>query len=64
MDWSADRIIRGILDVASDPGSIVTRGRGGRLVVTGTRDGIDFRVIVDANGDVITGYPVNLPRNP
>ena len=34
------------------------------MVVTGTRDGIDFRVIVDANGDVITGYPVNLPRNP
>lgn len=62
-DWSADRVMHEISDVATDPSSIFRPGRGGSTVVTGTRDGVDIRVIL-RNGDIVTGYPTNLPRNP
>ena len=63
-DWAADQIMQAISDVAVDPASMITAGRGGRLLITGTRDGVDIRVIVDARGEIIAGYPINLPRNP
>ncbi len=52
-------------DIATDPNStILTRG-GGREILTGTRDGVDIRVVADYNNnDIITAYPTNLPRNP
>lgn len=61
--WSGDRVMHEISDVATDPGSAITPGRGGSTVVTGTRDGVDIRVIL-RGGDIITGHPTNLPRNP
>lgn len=30
----------------------------------GTRNGIDIRVIQERNGDIVTGFPTNVPRNP
>lgn len=34
-------------------------------VLTGMRDGVQIRVIVDSQtGEIISGYPTNLPRNP
>jgi hypothetical protein len=55
-----------ISDIATDPAAwrnAVPQGR--RTVLTGTRDGVDIRVIVDSrSGDIVTGYPTNLPRNP
>ena len=60
--WSRDRIMHEISDVATDPSSIFRTGRGGSTIVTGTRDGVDIRVII-RNGDIVTGYPTNLPRN-
>lgn len=65
--WSADRIMHEISDVATDPLSSFVTGRGGRAVVNGTRDGIDFRVILGSpreGGGIITGFPTNVPRNP
>lgn len=39
--------------------------QGRRAVLTGTRGSVDIRVIVDSRtGEIITGYPTNLPRNP
>lgn len=61
-DWSADRVMHEISDVTTDPSSIFRTGRGGSTVVTGTRDGVDIRVIL-RDGDIITGYPTNLMRN-
>jgi hypothetical protein len=52
-----------ISDVATDPSSIFRTGRGGSTIITGTRNGVDIRVII-RNGDIVTGYPTNLPRNP
>jgi hypothetical protein len=62
-DWSDEKILGEISDVATHPGSTTAPGRGGRSVVTGTRDGIDIEVIV-GKGKIITGYPTNVERNP
>jgi hypothetical protein len=50
--------------VATDPKSKREPSRGGREVVSGTRDGIDIEVIVKDGNRIITGYPTNVPRNP
>lgn len=59
-DWSADRVMHEISDVATDPSSIFRTGRGGSTIVTGTRDGVDIRVIL-RNGDIITDQPAEEP---
>jgi hypothetical protein len=62
--WSDDRIIAAILEVASDPASFRRTEADGRTVVTGTRDGVEIRVVMDRDGrSVVTGYPLNRPRN-
>jgi len=62
--WSDDRILHNISDVATDPSSVTRAGRGGRTITDGTRDGINIRVIQERNGDIVTGFPTNVPRNP
>ncbi|MBL5886573.1 RHS repeat-associated core domain-containing protein, partial [Lelliottia aquatilis] len=62
--WSDDRIMHGVSDIATDPSLASTTGRGGRTVTNGTRDGIDIRVIQEKNGDIVSGFPTNVPRNP
>lgn len=61
--WSSDRVMHEISDVATDPSSIFKIGRGGSTIVTGTRGGVDIKVIL-RGGQIITGHPTNLPRNP
>lgn len=55
-----------ISDIATDPAAwqnAVTQES--RTVLTGTVDGVEIRVVVDTQtGEIITGYPTNLPRNP
>ena len=47
------------------PGATTTRaGDPVRYATEGTRDGVDIRVISDSTGEIITGYPTNVPRNP
>lgn len=62
--WSATRVMHEISDVATDPAA--TRVvQGGRTIVTGTRDGIDIRVVIDnESGGIVTGCPINRPGNP
>lgn len=62
--WSDDRVMHEISDVATDPNSVRTHGRGGRTVVEGTRDGVGIRVILGRDGEIITGFPTNVGRNP
>ena len=68
--WSADDILGYVSDVATDPNSIVTSAGGGRTAVTGIRNGIEIRVIIERPnhplhpGRVVTAYPINVPRNP
>lgn len=64
--WSGGRIMHEISDIAIDPVAWQNAGtQGSRTVLTGTRGGVDIRVIVNTNtGEIITGYPTNLPRNP
>jgi hypothetical protein len=52
-------------DIATDPNATLISRGGGREVLSGTRGGVDIRVVVDYNNnDIITAYPTNLPRNP
>ena len=63
--WSDDKIIEAIEDVANDPSSARRVEADGRTVVTGRRDGVDLRVVVERDGrSIVTGYPTNTPRNP
>lgn len=62
--WSDERIKGEISDIATDPASSRSPGRGGREVVRGTRGGVDIEVIIEPNGRIVTGYPTNVPRNP
>lgn len=66
-DWSAERVMHEISDVATDPRSAVSKGRGGRAIVRGSRDGVDISVVLESpsrGGGIVTGFPTNLPRNP
>jgi hypothetical protein len=60
-DWTPQKIIDAISDIATNPnamGDIV----GNVVRSVGTIDGVVIRTITRA-GEIITGYPINLPRN-
>jgi len=62
--WSDDQIVRNITDVANDPAAERTV-QGSLTVVTGSRDGVEIRVVMNnRTGEIVTGYPTNLPMNP
>jgi RHS repeat-associated protein len=64
--WSGDRIMHEVSDIATDPAAW-QRGvaQGSRTVLTGVRDDVEIRVIVGTStGEIVSGYPINLPRNP
>ncbi len=64
-DWSDEKIIGEIESVANDPASSRLIQPNGRIRIEGTRDGVDIRVIVDADSVTIrTAHPTNMPRNP
>lgn len=63
--WSDDRIIEAIEAVANDPSAARRVEADGRTVVTGRRDGVDLRVVLERDGrSIVTGYPTSTPRNP
>ena len=63
--WSGGQIMHAISDIATDPAAWENAvQQGSRTVLVGTRDGVEIRVIVGGDGEIITGYPINLPRNP
>ena len=60
-DWSDEKTIEAIKDVANDPASVRTPADGGRISVEGTRDGVDIRVIIGRDGKaIVTAYPTNI----
>ncbi len=61
---SDDSIMHDISDIATDPDLTSRAGRGGRKITDGTRNGVDIRVVQERNGDIVTGFPTNTPRNP
>lgn len=63
-DWSDEKTIEAIKDVANDPASVRTPADGDRTSVDGTRDGVDIRVIIGRDGKaIVTAYPTNItPR--
>jgi hypothetical protein len=65
-DWSGARIMHEVSDIATDPAAWNNAvSQGGRAVLTGMRDGVRIRVIVDSQtGEIISGYPTNVARHP
>lgn len=64
-DWSDEKVIDAVEDIANDPASVRTPADRGRTAIEGTRDGIGIRVVVGADGKtIVTAYPTNVPRNP
>jgi RHS repeat-associated protein len=61
--WSDAQIMHNISDVATDPNSVFMPGRGGDIWATGARSGIDIEMLM-RNGEIWTGYPTNVLRNP
>lgn len=62
--WSGNKIMHVLSDIATDPAAWVNAvTRGGRAQLIGSYDGVDILVVV-SDDDIITGYPLNLPRNP
>ena len=63
-DWSDEKAIEAVKDVANDPSSVRTPADGGRTSVEGTRDGVDIRVIIGRDGKaIVTAYPTNTLPN-
>ena len=64
-NWSDEKAIEAVTEVANDPASERGPSYRGRTVVHGTREGVDIEVIVGADGKtIINAYPTNVPRNP
>jgi hypothetical protein len=62
-EWPDDKVIEEIENIANDP-KIPAEPQGDRIVKKGTLDGIDIQVVINPNGEIVTGYPVNAARNP
>ena len=65
-DWPDSKIKGEISDVATDPKTQWSKPDGrGYVTGSGTRDGVDIKVVKDLKNDrIVTGFPTNLSRNP
>ena len=65
-NWDDNKVIYDISDVATDPNSSWGAPQSnGNIPITGSRDGIDIKVIYDPNNDrIVTEFPTNTPKNP
>lgn len=69
-NWSDDRILHNISDVATDPRAITGVGKYNSPYTIGVRDGVEIRVdFYPAShsqyaGKISTAYPINVPANP
>lgn len=62
-DWTGSRIMHEVSDVLTDPQSTPIYQNGSFRVVIGMGDGVLIKAVTNGD-DVISGYPINLPRNP
>ena len=66
-EWSKDRILREINEIAQDQTIIGKTQSNGRIVKDKIIDGVNVRVVVEPavkGGKVVTSFPTNLPINP
>jgi hypothetical protein len=62
-EWSDQKILETISDVATDPASSREAGKWGTTISTGVRDGIEIKTF-DNGSRINSGFPSNTPRNP
>ncbi len=66
-NWSDDKILEEVSNIANDPSIPGRTQSNGRIVKDATVDGTDIRVVIESKekgGNIVTGYPTNTPRNP
>ncbi|MCB9991820.1 MAG: EndoU domain-containing protein [Rhodospirillales bacterium] len=64
-DWDEDRIIETVTKMAANDNIPWRQEDNGYHVSEQSEDGLDIRVILDREGDdIVTAYPLNVPRNP
>lgn len=66
-EWSDDKIEEVVEDVARHPDDEPYHQPNGRWLVSGTRDGVDVKVVVHPDGRIWTAYPTAGPgvvKNP
>jgi hypothetical protein len=61
--WSRDKIVAETLALARSPGTLVPSIRNGEHFwqAEGVRDGVRMRVVLDAQGTIITAFPIKGP---
>jgi len=58
-DWSDEKTVEAIKDVANDPVSVREPAKGERTAVRGVRDGVEIEVIIGRDRKaIVTAYPV------
>ena len=62
--WTDGKILDAAANVASNAASTRTTipDGSGRVIATGTRDGVDISVVLDSTGRIETSYPANPSR--
>lgn len=61
-NWSTDKIMHLVSDIATDPQLIYSpsqrKGEVNRFLVHGIRENANIRVVIDGTKDFITAYPI------
>lgn len=62
--WTDGKVLEAAATVASNAASTRTTipDGSGRVIATGTRDGVDISVVIEPDGRIVTGYPANPSR--
>lgn len=70
-DWTDRESLDEVASVARRPDEVryqpATKRRSARYIMVGSRGGVRIKVVVDLDGSIVTGYPLNGPgvvRNP
>jgi len=59
--WSGQRIMHEVSDIATDTAAVRSVQSNGRILVTGTRDGVIINVVLEPaskGGGIVTAFPV------
>jgi hypothetical protein len=65
-NWSEEKIVNVIFDIAKNPSIEATVQSNGRIVKNATIDGVNVRVVLESpakGGGVVTAFPTNTKRN-
>ena len=64
-DWTADMVVANVMEAAANDNLNWQQQQNGNFVAETMEAGVQIRVVLDnTRSEIITAYPVSLPRNP